>query len=86
MPTDLIENNDSQLGKMVGLLESAGYKRTEVMEAMEIGQFEYALYSRAGKKMLILGAGRGGDDGAYVNFYFTIDSEELVEHAAGFED
>lgn len=84
MPIDLIQNEDSQLGKLVKTLESAGYTVSE--DGPEtLGHKEYHLCMRAGRKMLTLGMGRIGEEGCYVVFYFMIDSEELVEHAA-FDD
>lgn len=84
MLPDLIMNEDSQLGKMVKILESAGYERSD--DAPEdLGHQEYSLHVRAGRKMLSLGSGRTGDSGCYTAFYFMIDSEELVEHQCSTE-
>lgn len=85
MPTDapdLIKSDDSQLGKMTQILESAGYVRSEDADPGSLGAIEYAVAVKAGRKMLILGQGRPGDESCYTVLYFTIDSEELVEHAS----
>lgn len=69
---------DSQLGKQIQMLESAGYQKSDDQD--DLGTQEYHLGVAGNRKMLSLGSGRSGDSGCYMVFYYTIDSEELIEH------
>lgn len=78
----------SDLDRMVNMLVKGGYSADMELESgpETLGHQEYQCYGIGGRIMLVLGAGRSGDDGAYTNFYFMPDSEDFVEHGTSSED
>lgn len=67
----------SDLDKIVEILQKSGYAKAEGDDGL--GHKEYALVTAAGKRMLVFGPGRIGDEGMVMNMYFTLNGE-LLEH------
>jgi hypothetical protein len=73
--------------KMIQILEKAGYvKADDDADVLDLGFQEYSTANAKNQRMLSLGAGRTGETNCYTNFYFTLDSGELIEHSSNTDD